>query len=135
MLVSIVYQSESAIHIPISLLFWISSPFRSPQSFSGVPCAICRLSLVIYSIHSINSVYIYILYVVYMSIVYSVLTFQFFPSSLSPLVFIHLLSMSMSLFLLCIQDHLYHVSRFHSYVLMYDICFFLFLTYFTLYPV
>ena len=48
-----------------------------------------RFSLVIYFIHSINSIYM------------SVSTSQFFPSSLSPLGFIHLFSLSMSLFLLC----------------------------------
>ena len=31
-LISAVQQSESAIHIHISPLFWISSPFRSAQS-------------------------------------------------------------------------------------------------------
>ena len=44
-------------------------------------------------------------------------------SQLPPLVSICLLSTSVSLFLLCIQDHLYHFSRFHIYALIYDICF------------
>ena len=30
-LISIVQQSESCVHIHISLLFWISFPFRTPQ--------------------------------------------------------------------------------------------------------
>ena len=37
---------------------------------------------------------------------------QFLPPSLSPLVSIYLLSMSVSLFLLCKYDHLYHFSGF-----------------------
>ena len=42
---------------------------------------------------------------------------------LSPMVSIHLFSTSVSLFLLCKQDHLYHFSSFHIYVLIYDIFF------------
>ena len=40
-----------------------------------------------------------------------------------PLVSIHLFSMSVSPFLLWKQVHLYHFSRFHIYVLRYNICF------------
>ena len=35
MLVSIIQQSESAKHIHIVHIFWISLPFRSPQSLQG----------------------------------------------------------------------------------------------------
>ena len=46
-----------------------------------------------------------------------------FPNSphlfLSPLVSMHLISRSMSVFLLYKWDHLYHFSRFHIYVLIY----------------
>ena len=40
-----------------------------------------------------------------------------------PLVSVLLSSMSVSLFLLCKYDHLYHFSRLHIYALIYDICF------------
>ena len=38
-------------------------------------------------------------------------------------VSIHLFSTSVSLFLPCKPVHLYHFSRFHIYMLIYDICF------------
>ena len=42
----------------------------------------------------------------------------------SPFPFdIHMFSMSVSLFLLCKQVHLYHFSRFHIYALIYHVCF------------
>ena len=44
------------------------------------------------------------------------------PPPLSILVSIHLFSRSGSLFLLYKKDCLYHVSRFHLYVLSHDIC-------------
>ena len=40
-----------------------------------------------------------------------------------PLVSIRLFSTSLSLFLPCKPVHLYHFSRFHVFVLIYDICF------------
>ena len=56
------------------------------------------------------------------------------PQVLSPppsrLVSIDLFSASVSLFLLCKYDHLFHFSRFHIYVLIYNTS--LFLTHFTL---
>ena len=55
-LVSAVQQSESAIRIHISPLFWISFPFRSPQS-TEFPVLYSRSSLVIWFIHSIKSVH------------------------------------------------------------------------------
>ena len=42
---------------------------------------------------------------------------------LPPLVSMHLFSTSVSLFLPCKLVQLYHFSRFHIYVLIYDICF------------
>ena len=49
------------------------------------------------------------------------------PNSSHPtfpaLVSIRLFSMSVSLFLLCKQAHLYHFSRFHIYALIHNICF------------
>ena len=58
MLVSAIQQSESAVCIHISPLFWISFSFRLPQSPEvGFPVLYSRCSLVIYLTHSINSVY------------------------------------------------------------------------------
>ena len=65
-----------------------------------------RFSLVIYFIYSS----------VYMSIPIS----QFFSPLHPPLVFICLFSMSVSLFLLCKQIHLYHFFRSHIYALIYN---------------
>ena len=45
------------------------------------------------------------------------------PRHFPPLVSIRLFSTSMSLFLPCKPVHLYHFSRLHVYVLIYDICF------------
>ena len=45
------------------------------------------------------------------------------PCHFPPLVSICLFSTSLSQFLLCKPVHLYHFSRFHMYVLIYDICF------------
>uniref|UniRef100_A0A8C6BIR4 pyridoxal kinase n=1 Tax=Monodon monoceros TaxID=40151 RepID=A0A8C6BIR4_MONMO len=45
------------------------------------------------------------------------------PLPLSPLVSIRLFSTSVSQFLPCKPVHLYHFSKFHIYVLIYDICF------------
>ena len=51
---------------------------------------------------------------------------QSFSSShppLSPLVSVHLISASVSLFLLCKQNPLYQSSGFHIYASMWDVCF------------
>ena len=45
------------------------------------------------------------------------------PCHFTPLVSIRLFSTSVSQFLPCKPVHLYHFSRFHIYVLIYDICF------------
>ena len=45
------------------------------------------------------------------------------PPPLSPLESIRLFSTAVSQFLPCKPVHLYHFSRFHIHVLMYDICF------------
>ena len=72
-----------------------------------------RFSLVIYFTYSINSVYM------------SVPISQFIPHpSFSP-SYSCLISRSVSLFLLCKQDHLYHSPRFHVYTLIYSFYFFL----------
>ena len=49
--VSAVQQSKSALHIRISPLFWISSPFRPPLSIE-FPLLYCRFLLVISFMHT-----------------------------------------------------------------------------------
>ena len=107
-LVSGVQKSESAECIHISTLFWISFPFRSPQCIEQN-----FLCYTVGSHYSVNS---------------NLPIHPTFP--LSPLESIHLFSMSVSLFLLCRQVHLFHFYRFHMYALICNI--FLFLTDFTL---
>ena len=57
-LVSTVQQSESVIRIHISPLFWISFPFRSPQSTEQSFLCYTMFSLAIYFIHSMNGVHV-----------------------------------------------------------------------------
>ena len=54
---------------------------------------------------------------------FSGVSFFFYPPHLPPLESIHLFSTSMSLFLPCKLVHLYHFPIFHTYALIYDICF------------
>ena len=109
-LVSAVQQSESAIHIHISPSFWISFPFRSPQTTeqSSLYYTFCS--------HQLPILYT----VVY--ICQSQSPNSSHPRFL-PLVSVRLFSTCVSLFLLCKYVHLHHSSRFHICVLMYDICF------------
>ena len=109
----LLYSKVNRLHVYIlSPLFWISFPFKSPQSTEQSSlCYAVRFSFLICFIHS--RVYIC------MSIPISQ------SSQLSPplLVSICLFSTSGSLFLLCKQVHLYLFSRFHIYVLIYNILF------------
>ena len=57
---------------------------------------------------------------VYMSITF----FQFTPPPHFPVVSVCVFPTCVSLFLLCKWDRLYHFSKFHVYVLIYDICLF-----------
>jgi len=88
MLVSTVQQSESILPIHISPLFWISFPFRLPQSRQY--SSLC---------YTVGSHYLPVLYVV----VYIYVSFisQFIPNPIPPLVTINLFSTSVILFLLC----------------------------------
>ena len=83
---------------------WASFPVRSSQSTREFPVLYSRFLLVIL---------FYLCYSVYMSIPIS----QFIPQPLS-LLGIHICSLHLCLFLLCITDHLYCFSRFHIYVLI-----------------
>ena len=73
-LVSAVQPSESVIHIHISPLFWISFPFRSPQS--------TEQSSLCYAVGSHQLSILYIVVYIYMSIPIS----QFIPPTPSPLI-------------------------------------------------
>ena len=68
--------------------------------------------------------YVLISYLFYMYYQYMLVpVFQFIPHT--PFSLWHpkcLFSVSVSLFLLCRSDHLYHFLRFHIYALIYDIC-------------
>ena len=109
-LVSAVQQSESVIHIHISTLFQILFPYRSLQSIEQ--SSLC---------YTIGSHQLSILYIV----VYICQSKS--PNSSHPpyptLVSMCLFSTSVSLLLSCKYIHLYHFSRFHTYVLIYNICF------------
>ena len=117
LLVSAVPQSESAICIHISppLLDLPSTHYpshSSPSSQSRVefPVLYSRFPLAIYFKQG--------------SVFMSNLISQFIPpSSLTPHLATYPLCMSVSLFLPCKQTHLYHLSRLHTYVLTYYICF------------
>ena len=104
MSVSAVQQSESAIHIHISPLFWTSSHLGHHRALSRVPCALQYVPTICFTHSSI-----------YMLIPIS----QFIPSS--PMATCPF-STSVSLFLPWKWAHLYHFSRFHIYMLKYSIC-------------
>jgi len=111
-LVSPVQQSESVIHR-------CASPLCHHVTLSGVPVLCSRFSLV--------TCFFLVVYICESQSPDS------FLLPFLPLVPIRLFFMSVSLFLLFTYIHLYHFSRFHIYALIYDICFFLFLTYFAVY--
>ena len=72
--------------------------------------------------------FLLVIYFIHISVYMSIPISQFItppPATrhFPPLVSIHLFSTSVSLFLPCKLVHLYHFSRFHIYVLIYDICF------------
>ena len=64
-----------------------------------------------------------VIYFIHISVYMSIPISQFIPPPFPPLVSIRLFSMSVSLFLSCKPVHLYRFSRFHIYMLIYDICF------------
>ena len=72
--------------------------------------------------------FLLIIYFIHISVYMSIPISQFIPAPRTPpcfppLVSICLFSTSVSLFLPCKPVPLYHFSRFHIYVLIYDICF------------
>ena len=105
-LVSAVQQSESAICIHISPLFWFPSHSVTTENWVEFPVLYSRFSLVIYFIHGINGLQIYVNP-----------NFAIHLTPLSLLVSIHLFSVAVSLFLICKKYHLYHFSKFPIYIL------------------
>ena len=102
------------------LFFGFHSHWGYRREPSRVPCTLQ------YVLISYLSLYI-------ASIVYVCPSLSIHPATLPyPLVPMHLFSTSVSLFLLCKSDHLWHFSRFHIYALIYD---FPFPGYFTLYNI
>ena len=80
-------------------------PFPSPELYN-------RFSLVVLFINIIHGIYM------------SIPVFQFIPPIPPPLVSMHLFSRSLSLFVLCKYDYLYHFFFSGStYMCLYDICF------------
>ena len=72
--------------------------------------------------------FLLVIYFIHISVYMSIPISQFIPPPPSPchfppLVSMSLFSTSVSLFLPCKPVHLYHLSRFHIYVLIYDIYF------------
>ena len=71
--------------------------------------------------------FLLVIYFIHISVYMSIPVSQFIPPPppchFPPLVSIHLFSTFVSLFLPCKLVYLYHFSRFHMYVLIYDICF------------
>ena len=70
--------------------------------------------------------FLFVIYFIHISVYMSIPVSQFIPPAphhFPPLVSIHLFSTSVSLFLPCKLVHLYHISRFHIYALMYNIFF------------
>ena len=97
LLYSKVNQISMYIYIPS---FWISFPFRSPQSIKQ--SSLCSTV----GSHQLSTLYV-IVYICQSQSRNS--SHPAFP----PLVSIHLFSTSVSLFLPCKQVHLYHYLRFH----------------------
>ena len=102
----------------VSPLFWIPFPFRSPQSVRKSYLCLTvqqQVSLSICFMHSISS---YTCMCIYVSPDLPV-----HPLTFAPLMSIRLLSVSVSLFLLCKYVHQY-TSRFLIYAVIYNIVFF-----------
>ena len=83
-----------------------SHPLGHHRATSWAPCAIQQLPLAVCFTHG--------------SVCTSSPISQMMPRSPSPTVPTHLLTMSMSLFLLCKQIHLFPFSRFYIYALIYS---------------
>ena len=80
-----------------------------------------------YFIYFLYSRFLLVIHFIHISVYMSIPISQFIPPPppchFPPLASIHLFSTSVSLFLPCKLVHLYHFSRFHIYVLIYDHCF------------
>ena len=85
-----------------------------------------HVSIFVFKMHRLKNFFLYSRFLLAISYMLVYVCQSQSPNSspyIPPLVSIHLFSTSVSLFLPCNVVHLYHFSRFHIYVLMYDICF------------
>ena len=117
MLVSAIHQHELAIDTYVSPPSSTSLPPPAP-SYS------CRLSQTFrFQLSASYSKFSLAIYFTYDNIYVSILLFPFVPPSSSPTVSTRLFFMSVSPLLPCKKVHQFHLSRFHIYALIYDICF------------
>ena len=112
----------AAHQVPLSMGFsrqeyWSGVPLPSPIQLSRSPQSTGFGFLASYSKFPLAVCF------TYGSVYVSTLLFQFIPGSPSPAVSTHLFSMSVSPLLSCREIHQYHLSRFHIYALIYNICF------------
>ena len=94
----------------------------------GVSFVFCLFVCLFVFVFYYYSRFLLVIYFIHISVYMSLPISQFIPPTppstpLSPLVFIHLFSTSVSLFWPCKPVHLYQFSRFHIYALIYNICF------------
>ena len=116
MLVSAIQHHESATGIHTSPPSWTFLPPPTHSTPLGWHRDQAEL-FVLYSKFPLAT------YFTYGNIYVSMFLSQFVPSSPSSTVSASVFSMSSSLLLPCKQVHQYHLSRFHIYVLIYNICF------------
>ena len=99
-------QDESAMHVHVSPVVWTSFLFRSPQCIKQSPLCYTVCSHQLSVLYTVSTVYMH----------------QSQSPNSSPSCYPYICSIHLCLFLLCKQDHLYHSSRFHIHVLIYNTC-------------
>ena len=108
------------------VLTWISHRYiyRLPlEPLSHLPPIITIAEHLIRALCIIQQNFHWLSNFAYGNVYVSVLLSQFIPLSPSPTVSTSLFSMSTSPLLPCRGVHHYHLSRFHTYVLIYNVCF------------
>ena len=104
------HSKVNQLYIYIYLLFFgFPSHLGHQRALSRVPCALQQV-LISYLFYTQQCIHVNP-------------NLPIHPTPLPPMVYIRLFSTSVSPFLLCKQVHLYHFSRFHIYMLIYEICF------------
>ena len=117
-------MSNCFLHFTFPSAMYKGSNLSTSSSTHVIFCVcVCVLFIFIF----LYSRFLLVIYFIHISVYMSIPISQFIPPPpfphFPPLVSIHLFSTSVSLFLPCKLVHLYHFSRFHIYVLIYDICF------------